>query len=160
MTSTQHPAALVVGFLNSLDVEEGADAFARLDEFREWTKAQPDLAVREPSEADRQDAVRFRDALREAVAGETVGNRPSIPLRLRLDPDGQPALHADDPTGVVAAAVAHLAISGDWDRIKICPADDCRWAFYDASRNRSRQWCSMAVCGNRAKARAHRERTR
>ena len=68
MTSTQHPAALVVGFLNSLDVEEGADAFARLDEFREWTKAQPDLAVREPSEADRQDAVRFRDALREAVA--------------------------------------------------------------------------------------------
>jgi predicted RNA-binding Zn ribbon-like protein len=44
------------------------------------------------------------------------------------------------------------------ERVKICPADDCRWAFHDNSRNGSRQWCSMAVCGNRAKARAHRAR--
>jgi predicted RNA-binding Zn ribbon-like protein len=42
--------------------------------------------------------------------------------------------------------------------VKICPADDCLWAFYDESRNGSRQWCSMDDCCNRAKARAHRAR--
>lgn len=39
-----------------------------------------------------------------------------------------------------------------------CPADSCGWAFYDHARNRSRRWCSMAVCGNRTKARSYRRR--
>ena len=39
-------------------------------------------------------------------------------------------------------------------------AEDCRWAFYDESRNRSATWCDMKVCGNRAKVRGFRERTR
>ncbi len=38
-------------------------------------------------------------------------------------------------------------------RCKICP--DCEWLFVDQSKNQSRMWCDMAVCGNRAKARAH-----
>jgi predicted RNA-binding Zn ribbon-like protein len=38
-------------------------------------------------------------------------------------------------------------------RLKVCPA--CRWLFLDKSKNRSRQWCDMKVCGNRAKAQAH-----
>ena len=37
---------------------------------------------------------------------------------------------------------------------------DCRWAFYDGSKNRSGRWCDMASCGNRMKARAFRERAR
>jgi predicted RNA-binding Zn ribbon-like protein len=49
---------------------------------------------------------------------------------------------------------------GTWDRMKACRADDCEWAFYDSSRNRSGTWCSMEVCGNRAKARAFRARHR
>jgi predicted RNA-binding Zn ribbon-like protein len=47
-----------------------------------------------------------------------------------------------------------------WDRLKACRLDDCQWVFYDHSKNRSRTWCSMRVCGNRAKARAYRERRR
>ncbi|MGH3007295.1 MAG: CGNR zinc finger domain-containing protein, partial [Gaiellaceae bacterium] len=43
-------------------------------------------------------------------------------------------------------------------RLKACRAEDCRWAFYDRARNRSRHWCSMAVCGNRTKARTFRRR--
>ena len=43
---------------------------------------------------------------------------------------------------------------GTWSRLKACREDDCHWAFYDRSRNRSGQWCVMAVCGNRNKARA------
>jgi predicted RNA-binding Zn ribbon-like protein len=53
-----------------------------------------------------------------------------------------------------------LTVDGRWDRLKICPADDCRWAFYDRSKNRFRHWCSMAECGVRAKSRAFRARKR
>jgi predicted RNA-binding Zn ribbon-like protein len=47
---------------------------------------------------------------------------------------------------------------GSWQRVKACRADDCHWAFYDFSRNRSGTWCDMAVCGNREKVRSYRER--
>lgn len=43
-------------------------------------------------------------------------------------------------------------------RLRRCAADDCRMLFRDESRTRSRRWCSMARCGNRAKVRAHRAR--
>ncbi len=42
------------------------------------------------------------------------------------------------------------------ERIKICP--NCHWLYYDESRNRSRRWCDMSVCGNRAKARRYYDR--
>lgn len=42
------------------------------------------------------------------------------------------------------------------ERIKICP--NCHWLYFDESRNRSRRWCDMKVCGNRAKARRHYDR--
>jgi predicted RNA-binding Zn ribbon-like protein len=67
-------------------------------------------------------------------------------------------LVADNAVGAVLAAAARLAALGHWRRMKICPADDCLRAFYDHSRNRSRTWCSMSVCGNREKARAWRGR--
>ena len=47
---------------------------------------------------------------------------------------------------------------GTWQRLKACPAHDCEWAFYDASKNMSGTWCDMQVCGNRAKARSYRAR--
>jgi predicted RNA-binding Zn ribbon-like protein len=62
--------------------------------------------------------------------------------------------------GSVVGAVATTAADGHWSRLKACPADDCRWAFYDVSRNRSRTWCSMDSCGNRTKTRAYRARQR
>lgn len=65
---------------------------------------------------------------------------------------------ADDVVGAVFAACTRLVVRGDWIRLKICPADTCLWAFYDESRNRSRTWCSMRVCGNREKARGWRAR--
>ena len=34
--------------------------------------------------------------------------------------------------------------NGTWERLKVCPADDCQWAFYDESKNRSGTWCDMA----------------
>lgn len=52
-----------------------------------------------------------------------------------------------------ARSALGLIASDDTDRLKICP--NCEWLFIDRSRNRSRTWCDMAVCGNRAKARLH-----
>jgi predicted RNA-binding Zn ribbon-like protein len=42
------------------------------------------------------------------------------------------------------------------DGLKICGNRLCRWVFADRSRNRSRRWCDMAACGNRAKVARHR----
>jgi predicted RNA-binding Zn ribbon-like protein len=53
----------------------------------------------------------------------------------------------------VALSAADLLTSEDRPRIKECAAADCNWLFLDVSRNRSRRWCDMRVCGNRAKAR-------
>jgi predicted RNA-binding Zn ribbon-like protein len=58
----------------------------------------------------------------------------------------------------VLAAVGAAMADGSWRRLKACRSDSCRWAFIDNARNLSRQWCDMAVCGNRAKARAYRSR--
>jgi predicted RNA-binding Zn ribbon-like protein len=45
-------------------------------------------------------------------------------------------------------------------RIKTCPGRNCGWKFVDQSKNRSRRWCDMSVCGNLAKARKYRARNR
>jgi predicted RNA-binding Zn ribbon-like protein len=66
----------------------------------------------------------------------------------------------DAALGVLLAVVAAAMIEGAWSRLKVCPGIDCGWAFYDHSRNRSGRWCSMSVCGGRAKARAHHLRSR
>ena len=55
-------------------------------------------------------------------------------------------------------AIHDAQVVGTWPRLKVCANDTCRWAFYDASRNRTGAWCSMAECGNRAKAQRFRSR--
>ncbi|MGA8461029.1 MAG: CGNR zinc finger domain-containing protein, partial [Streptosporangiaceae bacterium] len=50
------------------------------------------------------------------------------------------------------------ATTGTWSRLKVCSAADCQWAFYDRSPTRTGCWCSMRVCGSRAKSRAYRRR--
>jgi predicted RNA-binding Zn ribbon-like protein len=50
--------------------------------------------------------------------------------------------------------------AGETGRLRICADDGCRWVFEDTSRTGRRRWCSMASCGNRAKAARHRARRR
>ncbi len=55
---------------------------------------------------------------------------------------------------------AHQATAqGLWQRLKICSFDECEWAYYDNSKNRSRNWCEYG-CGNKVKTRAYRTRQR
>lgn len=66
--------------------------------------------------------------------------------------------HLEWPVWRVARSAAGLLTAEEVERLKLCDAHDCGWLFIDASRNRSRRWCDMAECGNRAKARRFRER--
>lgn len=65
---------------------------------------------------------------------------------------------SDRVIGAIARSAADLLSRGELERVKVCDAHDCGWFFIDISRNKSRRWCDMAGCGNRAKARAYRER--
>lgn len=86
------------------------------------------------------------------------------PLALRFEDDG--AIHVaagdgpDAALALVLGVVAEAQADGRWSRVKACPGPHCGWLFYDASRNRSRQWCSMEICGNRVKGREFRARRR
>jgi len=62
--------------------------------------------------------------------------------------------------GPIVWRAVELLETGPVDRVKECASDDCRWLFLDTSKNRSRQWCSMETCGNVAKVRRFRERSK
>ncbi len=66
----------------------------------------------------------------------------------------------DDALAGVAEPLLSLVAAGTTDRLRICANDGCRWVFEDTSRTGRRRWCSMASCGNRAKAARHRARKR
>jgi predicted RNA-binding Zn ribbon-like protein len=60
----------------------------------------------------------------------------------------------------IAESAAELLTSQEVSSIRLCEAPDCDWLFLDNSRNRSRRWCDMKICGNREKARRHYRRSR
>jgi putative endopeptidase len=66
----------------------------------------------------------------------------------------------DAPLRPIARSAAELLTSADVARVRECDGATCTWLFLDSSRNRSRRWCSMESCGNRAKARRHYHRQR
>lgn len=150
--SEQADVALVIAFLNTLDVDEGTDALHSAESWRAWA------ADRGLTPGPLTGARSTRTALRAAVGDPgSAPQEASAAIEVRIDAGG-PVFTTTSATGAVLSAAARLSVLGLWDRVKICPADDCRWAFYDQSRNHSRTWCSMQSCGNREKARAWRER--
>ena len=166
VTTADADVALVLDFLNTVDVEDGTDLLEDPAGWGAWLTtrglSETDSAADSTASSTASSAAAVRTALRAAAGEPSVdpsASRPSARVTVSLEADG-PRLVADDVAGAVLAAASRLAVLGDWDRIKICPADDCRWAFFDRSRNHSRTWCSMRVCGNREKARAWRERAR
>jgi predicted RNA-binding Zn ribbon-like protein len=65
---------------------------------------------------------------------------------------------AELPVWAIAHAARDLLLSPDMKRMRACEADTCRWLFLDTSRNHTRRWCKMKVCGNRMKARRYQVR--
>jgi predicted RNA-binding Zn ribbon-like protein len=167
---------LVRDYVNTLDFETGIDRLSSPDELAMWFSEQglvDDLV--EPTDEELADAVAVREAIRELLLAnngveadgdpasktlEAAGRAARVGVRFE---NGRPALAPEGDgaraaIGRVVAAVAELAPTDEWKRLKTCRDETCRVAFYDKSRNRSRAWCSMEVCGNREKARSFRQR--
>jgi predicted RNA-binding Zn ribbon-like protein len=62
------------------------------------------------------------------------------------------------PVWMLAQSISDLMTSDDMARVRTCGVDTCRWLFLDTSKNHTRRWCNMKVCGNRMKARRFQER--
>jgi predicted RNA-binding Zn ribbon-like protein len=168
---------LVRQFLNTVDVEESVEEIGTPEELRAWLAGHGLALEGGVDDADVERAVAMRESLRAlalANNGEPLDSR-AIPtlnaiagearLLVRFDERGGTDLEpAGDGTeaalGELLAIVFRSMTDGSWSRLKACKADTCQWAFYDRSKNRSGTWCSMAVCGNRAKARTYRRRHR
>jgi predicted RNA-binding Zn ribbon-like protein len=167
----------VRAFVNTIDLEERAEALRGPDELAAWL-AQHGLASAGlvATNADVEYAIGLREALRAVllahngdgfvpadVASELDRAAARSELRLRFDKSGSGTLEpeadgVDGALGRLLAIIHRSAADGTWTRLKACRDDTCEWAFYDHTKNRSGAWCNMAVCGNRAKARAYRER--
>jgi predicted RNA-binding Zn ribbon-like protein len=67
---------------------------------------------------------------------------------------------ADRALWPIARSAVELLTSLHLEQVRMCEADTCRWLFLDTSRNHSRRWCDMKVCGNRTKVRRFYQRQR
>jgi len=116
------------------------------------------------------DAIALREALygalRARVAGLPVDEQTVALINAAAaHPTPVPALSAGGvhSTGSATAALALIARSAQLalvdPRLRFCDGADCTRPFIDASRGRTRRWCGMAGCGDRAKAAAYRRRT-
>lgn len=169
---------LLVGFVNTRDVEERTDALADPAAVPAWISAHTEIAVdgdAVPEAEAHGRLLALRESLRsllKANNGAKLDDADLSPVRAAAEhsryragfgPDGRVCINADGD-GVEALearlllAIELVQLLGAWPRVKACPAEDCQWAFYDTSRNRSRTWCSMEVCGNREKTRRYRGR--
>lgn len=167
-------AALVRDFVNTLDHELDTDELARPAGLTGFLATRGLLSGSERAEeSHRATAVRLRGALHEALELNHDAVRAplpdldavlaELPVRLSWTGDGVVARPAQD--GVVGAlsgvaVAAHECLAAQtWWRLKICAFDECEWAYYDQSKNRSRSYCEYG-CGNKLKTRNYRARQR
>jgi predicted RNA-binding Zn ribbon-like protein len=123
---------------------------ARALELRDALRA---LCLANHDSTDAPDAIATLDEIARAV-GPHAGLTPSLATgTLEATRDGPDAACA-----LALSTVLIARIDGTFARLKACPHAKCGWAFYDTSRNRSSQWCSMRICGNRTKGEAFRRR--
>ncbi|GAA1348736.1 CGNR zinc finger domain-containing protein [Streptomyces beijiangensis] len=149
--------ALIETLVNTLSIDTGDDRLAA-----EFSLTGAALA----------EAAELREALRavcRAHAGHDVPEAgagltrllSAAPLLLTFDAEGTAVLTPADPAVLssrIAAAIATAAADGTWARLKACETEDCHWAYYDRSPAGRSRWCTMAVCGSRAKMRTYRAR--
>ena len=166
------PIAVVRDFVNTTDHETGVDDLTTPAELTRYLAAEGLMERRSPATPAELDlALRLRAGLRRALELNHEGGSDSLPalgealaeLPVSLAWTGDAAGLEPTADGVAGALArvglaAHQASAdGIWWRLKICASDECEWAYYDHSKNRSRNWCEYG-CGNKLKTRAYRAR--
>jgi predicted RNA-binding Zn ribbon-like protein len=167
---------LVQEFVNTIDLQDGPELLTDQNTLRDWLVARRLLNPDAPVGADDfGHAIAVREAMRSVIGGNS--GMPVYPvdvatlneaatasrLRMRFGPGGKARLEPEavgavGALGKLVASLYSAMQSEDWERLKLCSSDSCRWAFYDRSKNHSSRWCTMASCGNRAKARRFRQK--
>ncbi|MFC4494173.1 CGNR zinc finger domain-containing protein [Streptomyces ovatisporus] len=183
MTDRSAPKSLVLvqELTNTLDVETGEDALAAPDGVADFVQRQGlrGLGLEETGEAGLRAVRELREALRAACLAHTGPDMPQeasatlermlarAPLVVTVDGTGRARLGpAEGLSGIaaltarIAAGIAAAEADGTWQRLKACEAHDCLWVFYDRSPAGRGRWCTMAVCGSRAKMRTYRAKRR
>jgi predicted RNA-binding Zn ribbon-like protein len=173
------PLLLVQAFLNTCELDTQTDLLDDAAAAENWFVTAGLLAA--GSSARRLDVARAR-AVRESIrailasaGSEPVSQAVLDPLRnlaqtrqprLAIDDRGRLGLENETRGGLADGLFELLLIiraaqeNGTWTRLKVCANPDCRWVYYDRSRNQQGHWCDMAVCGNRLKNRRLRARRR
>jgi predicted RNA-binding Zn ribbon-like protein len=168
-------AELLVEFVNTWDVEEGSDAIDSPERLVAWIDDRTGEYLPGLDEDGHARALALRESLRallRANNGVEVGEEELEALRAAADrsryrtaitAEGRLSIEParSDLSGFEAQlllALERVQSHGAWPRLKACTDERCQWAFYDTTRNGSRTWCSMDVCGNRAKTRRYRSR--
>ena len=168
--------ALVQAFVNTTDRIINQETLGNPEMLRAWLRSHDLLPGDEQlSGEDLEWALEVREALRNLLLAHTgeqsdpqaieVLNRGMgrAQLQVRFQQNG--AAYLEPGAQGLARALGTILLDafagmadGSWERLKVCRNEDCRWAFYDSSKNRSGAWCTMQVCGNRKKARTYRQR--
>lgn len=169
---------LIKDFINTRDLLDDEEALATPPALASWCAARGLVTPGARATAtDLRRALELREALRAlllanngvevdlaAANGVLDAAARRAGVELRFGAGGAELLPRtggiSGALGRVVGAVHGAMAEGSWERLKACRADDCLWVFVDHARNRSRAWCSMRECGNRAKARAYRARHR
>lgn len=167
---------LVREFVNTFDLEHGPELIGSPAELSGWLRGHDLMeSGAEVGEGDVRRAQAVREALRELMKANNGQARApdAVPtlhraaeragVALRVDESGKLGLAptaggVDGALGRLLTIVHEAEHDGTWRRLKACPWHTCHWAFYDNTKNAGSVWCSMDVCGNRAKAKAYRER--
>jgi len=165
--------AVVRDFVNTTDHETGADDLATpaaLAAYLHREGLAPSLSRAGGDDLDL--AHRLRAGLRQALeVQDGAGADPSGLAQVLEQLDVSLTCDATGPVLTTSAAgvagglarigvAAHtMAVRGFWGRLKICSSDECGWAYFDHSKNRSRSWCEYG-CGNKVKTRSYRARQR
>ncbi|MEV0374781.1 CGNR zinc finger domain-containing protein [Streptomyces sp. NPDC050636] len=171
---------LVQDLVNTLDIETGEDALTADGGLHAFLRDHglPELTSEQGALAAIGELQELREALRAVCLAHTARTAlpddaartldrllAAAPLVLAVDPEVGAALRpalglqgAHRLTARIAAGIATAVADGTWTRLKACEAHDCRWAFYDKSPAGRSRWCTMAVCGSRAKMRTYRAR--
>jgi len=166
MTRTVPDEDFLLALLNSTPVVHGlvTDDLADIGRARKWLTDAGGLGT----EAERQHVVRARQALQAVVRGEQP---PEVLAQEISGVSSVPAIADGRVTWTLTVpAERRLAVRAilAWDtlarqspaRLRPCANSDCRLFLIDRSKANAARWCSMAVCGNRMKARRHYERAR
>jgi predicted RNA-binding Zn ribbon-like protein len=174
------PLLRVQAFLNTVEPDKDVDRLAEHGSAREWLTDAGLIGVERPVSADELAAAReVRDCLRSLLEADANGGgvqAEDLEALRDLAAEHSARLTVADG-GAFGIECARAATLGDglfdlllvirgaqedrtWSRLKMCANPDCKWVFYDRSRNQQGTWCDMAVCGNRLKNRQLRARRR